>query len=99
MVYAIAILDNYSRALLASALSRTQDLAAFLIVLFAAIRAFGSPDALVSDGGAVFRAKEVLRIYEALVVHKEQIERRQPWQSYIETHFDVDRRKGDWQVG
>lgn len=26
----------------------------------------------------------------------EQIERRQPWQSYIETAFNVQRRMADW---
>ncbi len=36
-VYCISILENYSRAMLASAISRTQDLTAYLIVLFAAI--------------------------------------------------------------
>jgi putative transposase len=52
-VYVITILENYSRAVLASAISRTQDLTAYLIVLFAAIRMHGSPDGLVSDGGGV----------------------------------------------
>ena len=41
------MLENYSRAVLASALSRTQDLTAYLIVPFAAIRQYGSPEALV----------------------------------------------------
>jgi len=36
MVYAITILENYSRALLASALTRRQDLNAFLAVLYRA---------------------------------------------------------------
>lgn len=96
MIYVISILENYSRAILASALSRTQDLAAFLIVFYAAIRAFGSPEALVSDGGAVFKANDALRIYAALGIQKEQIEKRQAWQSYIETHFNVQRRMADW---
>jgi putative transposase len=100
MIDAISILDNYSRAVLASALSRTQDLGAFLLVLFAAIRAFGSPEALVSDSGSIFKAKEAVRIYAALGIQKEQIEKRQPWQSYIETTFNIQRRgpKGtpDW---
>jgi putative transposase len=96
MIYVISILDNYSRAILASALSRTQDLAAFLIVLFAAVRAFGSPEALVSDSGSIFKANDALRIYTALGLQKEQIARRQAWQSYIETHFNVQRRMADW---
>ena len=96
MIYVISILENYSRAILASMLSRTQDLTAFLMVLFAAIRSHGSPEALVSDGGGVFRAKQAQRIYEALGIRKEQIKRRQPWQSYIETTFNVQRRMADW---
>jgi hypothetical protein len=79
----------HSRAILASALSRTQDLAAFQIVLFAAVRDFGSPEALVSDARSIFKAKGALRIYAELGTQKEQIEKRQTWQSYIETSFNI----------
>ena len=97
MIYVITILENFSRAILASALSRSKDLTAYLMVLYAAIRQHGSPEALVSDSDAVFKAKEALRIYQALEIRKEVIEKRQPWQSYIETHFNVQRRMADWQ--
>jgi putative transposase len=97
MTCAISILENYSRAILASMVSRRQDLGAYLMVLFAAIRRCGSPEALVSDGGGVFRAKQAQRIYDALGIRKEQIEQRQPWQSYIETMFNVQRRMADWR--
>jgi putative transposase len=96
MIYVISILENFSRAILASALSRTKDLTAYLMVLYAAIRQHGSPEALVSDSDAVFKAKEAMRIYAALGIRKETIEKRQPWQSYIETHFNVQRRMADW---
>jgi transposase len=95
-VYCISILENYSRAILASAISRKQDLTAYLMVLYAAIRQHGAPEALVSDSGGVFRATQALRIYAALGIRKEQIERRQSWQSYIETQFNVQRRMADW---
>ncbi len=95
-VYCISILDNYSRAILASGLSLTQDLTAYLMVLYAAIRQHGAPEHLVSDGGGVFRAKQAKRVYEALGIQKREIERRQPWQSYIETQFNVQRRMADW---
>ncbi len=95
-VYAISILENYSRAILASGLSRTQDLPAFLIVLFAAVRQHGAPEALVSDSGGVFLAKEARRLYRALRIQKEQIDRGQAWQSYIETTFNIQRRMADW---
>jgi transposase len=94
--YCISILENYSRAVLASALSRTQDLTAFLIVLFAAIRQHGAPEALVSDSGGIFLAKEAKRIYRALDIQKREIDRGQAWQSYIETTFNIQRRMADW---
>ena len=37
-----------------------------------------------------------MAIYAALGIEKEQIARRQPWQSYIETCFNVQRRMADW---
>jgi len=97
-VYCISMLENDSRAVLASTLSRRQDLTAYLMVLYAAIRQHGAPEVLVSDGGGVFRAKQAQQIYEQLGIRKEQIERRQPWQSYIETQFNVQRRMADWHV-
>jgi len=95
-VYCISILENYSRAILASALSRRQDLSAYLVVLHAALRAYGSPTARVSDGGAIFRADRAKAIYAALGIAHTPIERHQPWQSYIETHFGIQRRLGDY---
>lgn len=95
-VYCISILENYSRAILASAISRKQDLMAYRMVLYAAIRQHGAPEALVSDSGGVFRATQALRIYESLGIRKEQIERRQSWPSYIETQFSVQRRMAHW---
>jgi hypothetical protein len=38
MIYVITILENFSRAILARPVSRTQDLTAYLMVLYAAIR-------------------------------------------------------------
>jgi len=96
MIYVITVLENFSRAILASAVSRNQDLTAYLMVLYAAIRQHGCPEALVSDSGSIFKAKEAMRIYAALGIKKEQIDRKQPWQSYIETHFNVQRRMADW---
>lgn len=95
-VYVISVLDNYSRAVLASSVSRSQDQSAFLRVLHRAVEEHGSPEALVTDGGGIFRAKRALAVYGALGIRKEEIERRQPWQSYIETNFNVQRRMADW---
>jgi hypothetical protein len=94
-VYCITLLENYSRAVLASALSRTQDTTAYLIVLFAAIQQHGSPEALVSDSGGVFVSKKAREIYTRLGITKHQIEKRQAWQSYIETMFTIQHRMTD----
>ncbi len=94
-IYRIAILDNYSRAIRASGLSRTQELTAYLLVLSAAIRQPGAPEALVSDGGSS-KAKQARRIHDALGSRKGQIAHRQPWPHHIETAFTVQRRMAGW---
>jgi transposase len=95
-VYVISILENFSRAILASVLSPRQDLTAYLIVLRAAIERHGVPEGLVSDGGSIFKAKQAQAIYRALGIAKHQIDSGQPWQNYIETHFNVMRRMADY---
>ena len=87
--YVISVLENHSRSVLASAVSRSQDLAAFLSVLYAAVERYGSPEVLVTDGGSIFRANQARAIYGALGIRKEEIERGRPWQSYIETTFNI----------
>jgi putative transposase len=95
-VYVISILENYSRAILASAVTLTQDANAFLSVLYAAIARYGSPKRLVTDGGGIFRSRQATAVYDALGIEKEEIERRQPWQSFIETSFNIQRRMADF---
>ncbi len=95
-VYVLSVLDNYSRALLASVLSPRQDLTAYLIVLRAALEEFGAPKMLVSDSGSIFKATQAKAIYAALDIEKRQIERGQPWQNYIEALFSVMRRMADY---
>lgn len=95
-VYAISILENHSRAILASSVSRTQDSGAFLSVLYRAIECYGSPEALVTDGGAIFRSKRAQAVYEALSIREEEIERGKPYQSYVETMFNIQRRMADY---
>lgn len=68
-----------------------------LLVLYAAIRKYGVPDAIVSDSGSIFSAKQAQTIYAGLGIRKEQIARRQPWQNYIETHFNIMRRMAHLQ--
>ena len=98
-IYTITILDNYSRYIVGSVLSRTQNLRAYLHVLLSAVTEYGAPQALVSDSGAIFKAHGAMAIYATLGIQKEQIARRQPWQSYIETNFNVQRRMADYYFG
>jgi hypothetical protein len=62
MVYAVATLENFSRAVLASSLTRRQDLNAFLAVLYRAVREYGPTEALVTDSGSVFLANRARAI-------------------------------------
>lgn len=94
-VYCVSILENDSRAIVESGRFPTQDLSASLMVLSAAIRQHGIPETLVSDSGAVFvTARQAQAIDTAHGIEKREIERRQPWQSYIEANFNVRR---SWQ--
>jgi putative transposase len=95
-VYAISILENHSRAILASAITTVQDTTAYLSVLYTAIERYGSPEVLVSDGGAVFRSNQAKAIYRSLGITKEEIERRRPWQNFVETTFNIQRRMADY---
>jgi len=96
-VYCVSILENYSRAILASGIFATQDLSSYLMILYAAIRQHGVPETLVSDSGAVFvTAKQAKAVYGALGIEKREIERGKPWQNYIETTFKIQRRMADW---
>ena len=93
--YVVAILENYSRAILASALTLSQDTNAYLCVLHAAIERYGSPGTIVTDGGGIFRSDRAKAVYGALGIGKVEIERGQPWQSFIETNFGLQRRLAD----
>jgi len=94
--YVVSVLDNYSRAILASAVSLAQDTNAYLSVLHAAIERHGAPRAIVTDGGGIFRSNRAKAVYRCLGMRKQEIERRQPWQSFIETTFNIQRRMADY---
>jgi putative transposase len=93
--YVVAILENYSRAILASAVTLSQDTNAYLSVLHAAIGRYGSPKAIVTDGGGIFRSDRAKAVYAALGIEKLEIERGKAWQSFIETNFNLQRRLAD----
>ena len=94
--YVVSILENHSRAILASGVFRTQDVSSFLSVLYSAVERYGSPEALVTDSGSVFRANRAKAVYGALGIEKEEVERGKPWQNYSETTFNIQRRMADW---
>lgn len=96
MVYCISILENFSRAVLASAISLRQDTEAFFAVFYAAVRKYGVPEVLVSDNGSVFTSHDTRRVCEQLGIAKKEIKQGRPWQNYIETMFNVQRRMADW---
>ncbi|CAA9431070.1 hypothetical protein AVDCRST_MAG82-2111 [uncultured Rubrobacteraceae bacterium] len=91
----MAILENYSRAILASAVTLSQDANAYLSVLHAAIERYGSPETNVTDGGSIFRSDRAKGVYRTLGIRKEKIERGQAWQSFIETNYNLQRRLAD----
>ncbi len=95
-LYIISILDNFSRAILASNVCQRQDETAYLLVLLAAILQHGSPTILVSDSGAIFKTKQALQIYELLEIRKEQIHKRQSWENLLEANFNIQRRLADY---
>ncbi len=94
-VYLISILENYSRAILASKISPTQNQWDYLEVLFAALSRFGAPKAIVSDGGGIFYCRQAMDVYAALGIEKLRIEPRQAWQNYVETMFNIARKMVD----
>ena len=77
--------------LLASIISEKQDTAAYLQVFAIALRNYGAPEAIVTDGGGIFYSTRALAIYEALNIRKER-DPGKPWQNYIEAHFGIMRR-------
>ena len=94
--YAITVMDNYSRAILSSAVTRRQDLSAFLSVLYGAVDRHGAPRTLVTDSGSVFLSNRARAIYAKLDIDKREIEKGRPWQNYSETTFGIQKRMADW---
>jgi transposase InsO family protein len=96
MIYCISILENFSRSILASAISRTQDTEAFFVVFYAAVRKYGIPEVLVSDNGSIFISHQTRHVCDLLGIEKKEIKRGRPYQNYIEAAFGVQRRMADW---
>jgi transposase InsO family protein len=97
--YSVTIMDNYSRAILASAVTRKQDLSAFLSVFYRAAERYGAPKTLVTDSGSVFLANRARAVYAKLGVNKKELEKGRPWQNFSETTFGIQKRMADWHFG
>jgi transposase InsO family protein len=93
--YSVTIMDNYSRAILASAVTRRQDLSAFLSVFYRAVELYGAPKTLVTDSGSIFLANRARAVYAKLGANKEEIEKGRPWQNFSETTFGIQQRMAD----
>jgi putative transposase len=64
-------------------------------VLVDAIRRYGAPEAIVTDGGGIFYSTVALQLYDMLGIRKERIDPGEPWQNYAETLFSIQRGLGD----
>ncbi len=82
-VYVITIFENFSRMVLSSAISATQNQWDYLAVLTDAIRSFGAPEAIVTDGGGQFYSTVALQLYDMLGIRKERIDPGQAWENYV----------------
>ena len=90
------MLEGYSRKMLAGMVSPHQDLTAVLQMLFAAVSAYGCPQALVSDNGSVFTAKDYLALLRDLGIEPLHIEKGKPWQNLIEAQCKIQLRLADF---
>ncbi len=94
-VYVITVFENFSRMVLSSTISPTQNQWDYLAVLTDAIRRYGAPEAIVTDGGGIFYSNVAMQLYDMLGIRKERIEAGEPWQNYAETLFSIQRRLAD----
>ena len=94
--YSVTVMDNYSRAIVASMVSRRQDLSAFLSVFYRVAERYGAPKTLVTDSGSIFLANRAKAVYARLGVRKEEIEKGRPWQNYSETTYGIQQRMAGW---
>src|SRR5579859_6434525 len=94
-VYVISIFENFSRMVLSSTISPTQTQWDYLSVLVDAIRRYGVPEAIVTDGGGQFSSTMANALYEMLGIRKERIDAGEPWENYAETLFSIQRRLAD----
>src|SRR5712691_462097 len=95
LVYVITVFENFSRMVLSSRICPTQNQWDYLTVRSDALRRYGAPEAIVTDGGGIFVSNQALQLYDLLGIRKERIDPGEPWQNYAETLFSVQRRMAD----
>ena len=95
--YSLCILEGYSRAFLSDVVLATQARGPVLKLLYETVAQWGAPAAIVSDSGGAFVSTDYERTCARLGIRVEHIESRQSWQNLIETHFNIQRRLGDFQ--
>lgn len=95
-VYSLCIIEGYSRKIVAGMASPRQDLPAILQLLFAALAAYGCPQAVVSDNGSVFTAGDYGTILRELASEALYSDKGKPWQNLIEAQFKVQLRLADY---
>ena len=61
-VYVITVFENFSRMILSSKISPTQNQWDYLSVLADALRRYGTPEAIVTDGGGIFYSIQALQL-------------------------------------
>ena len=94
-VYVITIFENFSRMVLSSKISATQNQWDYLAILADALRRYGAPEAIVTDGGGIFYSTQAIQLYDMLGIRKERIDPGEPWENYAETLFSIQRRLAD----
>ena len=95
--YSLCILEGYSRTFLSGVVLATQARGPVLKLLYETVTQWGAPAAIVSDSGSAFISRDYERTCARLGIRVEHIQSRQSWQNMIETHFNIQRRLGDYQ--
>jgi len=80
-VYVITVFENFSRMILSFKISQTQNQWDYLSVLADALRRYGAPEAIVTDGGGIFYSTQAFQLYDMLGIRKERIEAGKPYRT------------------
>ena len=97
--WSIAMLDGYSRTLLAGAMAPSEASWAALMVLYTACLRYGAPDPLISDSGGAFTSNAFTAVCKRLQIRHELLEstKGDSYKNLMETHFNIQRRLFDYQ--